>query len=151
MCPLWWKKSAHRLWKGLVGRIGGVGGSDAWEGDITLHMVHDDRWFDMSAAMPGQKMDASAFACIIVVPWWAEWRNWRQSSRNAGGMTTLSLKMTTPSTETMDVKLSDIAGHLSLLWREAFFYQLDQLLEVNVCCRRFLETLPCDGGYRLKS
>ena len=116
-----------------------------------LHMVHDDRWFDMSAAMPGQKMDASPFACIIVVPWWAEWRNWRQSSRNAGGMTTLSLKMTTSSTETMDVKLSDIAGHLSLLWREAFFYQLDQLLEVNVCCRRFLETLPCDGGYRLKS
>ncbi len=98
VCPLWWKKSAHRLWKGLVGRIGGVGGSDAWEGDITLHVVHDDRWFDMSAAMPGQKMDASAFACIIVVPWWAEWRNWRQSSRNAGGMTTLSLKMTTPST-----------------------------------------------------
>ena len=50
MCPLLWKKSAHRLWNGLVGRIGGVDDSDAWEGDITLHVVHDDRWFDMSAA-----------------------------------------------------------------------------------------------------
>ena len=39
VCPLWWKKLAHRLWKGLVGRIGGVGGSDAWEGDITLHVA----------------------------------------------------------------------------------------------------------------
>lgn len=37
VCPLWWKKSAHRLWKGLVGRVGGVGGRDAWEGDIMLH------------------------------------------------------------------------------------------------------------------
>ena len=52
-----------------MGRTGGVGGMDAWDGDMALHTRQDALWFAMSAAMPGQKTDASAFDCIMVVPW----------------------------------------------------------------------------------
>ena len=52
--------------KALEGRTGGVGGMDAWDGDMVLQ---DALWLAMSAAMPGQKTNALAFDCIIVVPW----------------------------------------------------------------------------------
>ena len=35
---------------------------------MALHTRQDALWFAMSAAMPGQKTDASAFDCIMVVP-----------------------------------------------------------------------------------
>ncbi len=56
------------LWNGLVGRTGAVGGSDDCDGDISLHLLQVDLWCEMSAAMPGQNMDASALDSIIVTP-----------------------------------------------------------------------------------
>ena len=51
-----------------MGRTGGVGGSDDCDGDISLHLLQVDLWCEMSAAMPGQNMDASALDSIIVTP-----------------------------------------------------------------------------------
>ncbi len=55
--------------KDLEGPCGGVGGMDAWDSNMVLHMRQDGLWLAMSAAMPGQNTDASAFDCIMVVPW----------------------------------------------------------------------------------
>ncbi len=52
-----------------MGRIGGVGGKEACDGDMVLHFGHDKRWLEISAAMPGQKTQVD---CIRVVPWCAE-------------------------------------------------------------------------------
>ena len=55
-------------WKGYTGKVGGVGGSAGWDGDILLQFA---LVACMLFVMPGQKIDASAFAVMAEVPWWA--------------------------------------------------------------------------------
>ena len=45
----------------------------------------------MSLVMPGQKMDASAFAVMAEVPWWAACSAERHVGLRDGGMTIRSL------------------------------------------------------------
>ena len=70
---------------------GGVGGRAACEGAILLQIEQSERVAWMSAVMPGQKTEASAFDVMDDVPWWAACRAERQEGRRALGMTILSL------------------------------------------------------------
>jgi len=55
-------------WNGYSGRVGGVGGSAAWDGAVLLQCEQFAVVVCMSFVMPGQKIDASAFAVIAEVP-----------------------------------------------------------------------------------
>lgn len=90
---------------------------------MVLHVVQESRWFEMSAVMPGQKTDASALACIIVVPWWAECKLWRQIDRRDAGMTTRSLyshSVYCVEVGAVHVEGPDGEGHVSLFVGKPF-------------------------------
>jgi len=78
-------------WNGYSGRVGGVGGRAAWDGAILLQCGQFALVACMSFVMPGQKIDASTFAVIAEVPWWAACRAERQVGLSEDGMTTPSL------------------------------------------------------------
>ena len=69
----------------------GVGGSATWDGAILLQCGQFALVSCMSFVMPGQKIDASAFAVIADVPWWAACRAERHVGLSEGGMTMWSL------------------------------------------------------------
>ncbi len=71
--------------------VGGIGGMAACEGAILLQFGHSARVAWMSAVMPGQNMDDSAFAIMCDVPWWAACRADRHVCRSAFGIISLSL------------------------------------------------------------
>ena len=51
----------------------------------------------MAGVIPGQNTVDSAHALMEVTPWWAQCSTLRMCGRRVGGMTILSLYITTPS------------------------------------------------------
>ena len=55
-------------WNGYTGRVGGMGGNATCDGAILLQCRQLALVVRMSSVMPGQNIDASAFAVIAEVP-----------------------------------------------------------------------------------
>ena len=68
-----------------------MGSRAAWDGAILLQCGQFALVGCMSFVMPGQKIDASAFAVITGVPWWAGCRAERQVGLGEDGMIMWSL------------------------------------------------------------
>ena len=76
----------------------------------------------MSFVMPGQKIDASAFAVMAEVPWWEACRAERHMGRSEGGMVLVEDDAITAIQVSPElVVFSDWRGKLVLeLWESVF-------------------------------
>ena len=59
----------HMHWNGYSGRVGGVGDSAACDGAILFQCWQFTLVTCMSFVIPGQKIDASAFAVMVEISW----------------------------------------------------------------------------------
>ena len=85
-------------WNGYAGSIGAMGGALGLDGAFWWHCLQRLLVCCMSRVMPGQKIDDSALASMVLVPWWAACRVDNTFGLRDGGMSTLSLYRMTPST-----------------------------------------------------
>ena len=69
-----------------------MGGSATWDGAILLQCEQFALMVCMAFVMPGQKIDASAFAVIAEVLWWAACRADRHVGLSEGEMTMRSCR-----------------------------------------------------------